>query len=326
MALDADAHEGGRRLAEEPRVVALDVAALADPLADLRGARADDDEPALEHHLLRVSLGADRRACVPDVAQHPGTVARREEQHDPRDLVADLAANVALLGQGHRLPLPRQRRRVLHVEIDRPGQPHAVALGLQPERAAAVVHDDRGRVRELRLSSVERPLRGQPAHGRLLAPVLDDPRRLGVQARGHAEQSRDGHRDATPGAISGSTTRPSVARRLAPSICAASSTATGTSRTKPASSQSTSGSANDVSASTSASHVSRRSSARSSTKSGPTIVTWGNAVHATTPSSSACLPGTGNRASASPPPSAPRRFTPSPPRAPSRAGTPRRPA
>src|SRR2546427_8659382 len=89
-----------------------------------------------------------------------------------------------------------------------------------------------------------------------------------------------------PGAISGSTTRPSVARRPAPSICAASSTATGTSRTKPASSQSTSGSANDVSASTSASHVSRRSSARSSTKSGPTIVTWGNAVHATTPSRS----------------------------------------
>src|SRR3989449_793074 len=99
-----------------------------------------------------------------------------------------------------------------------------------------------------------------------------------------------------PGAISGSTTRPSVARRLAPSICAASSIATGTSRTKPASSQSTSGSANDVSASTSAAQVSRRSSARSSTNSGPTIVTCGNAVHATTESSSARLPGTGRRA------------------------------
>ena len=104
--------------------------------------------------------------------------------------------------------------------------------------------------------------------------------------------------DAMPGAISGNTTRPSVASRPAPSICAASSTATGTSRTKPASSQSTSGSANEVSASTSASHVSRSSSARSSTKSGPTMVTCGKAVHATTPSSSACLPGTGSRASA----------------------------
>src|SRR2546428_10428023 len=97
MALDADAHEGGRRRAEEPRVVALDVAALADPPADFRGARADDDEPALEHRLLRVSLGADRRACVPDVAQHPGTVARRGEQDDPRELVAELATDVASL-------------------------------------------------------------------------------------------------------------------------------------------------------------------------------------------------------------------------------------
>src|SRR5256885_11712931 len=86
--------------------------------------------------------------------------------------------------------------------------------------------------------------------------------------------------DAMPGAIRGSTTRPSVASRLAPSISAASSTATGTSRTNPESSHSTSGSANDVSASTSAAHVSRRSTARNRMNSGPTIVTWGNAGHA----------------------------------------------
>src|SRR5690242_14712446 len=86
--------------------------------------------------------------------------------------------------------------------------------------------------------------------------------------------------DATPGATSGTTTRASVVRRPAPSICAASSIAGGTARTNPATSQSSSGSANEVSANTSATHVSRSCSARMSTNSGPTIVTCGNAVQA----------------------------------------------
>src|SRR2546422_7744171 len=51
-------------------------------------------------------------------------------------------------------------------------------LSLHDALPISVVHHDRGRVRELRLSSVERPPRGQPARGRLLAPVLDDQRRL----------------------------------------------------------------------------------------------------------------------------------------------------
>src|SRR5215469_1829665 len=102
-------------------VVLADVAALREPLAEVRFARAHHDVGD-EARLLALENGAGGGGGVPDVADHPrahgGGEAREGDVELGRLVVGGLITGVPTLGQRDDLPAPLEDGIVLALDLD----------------------------------------------------------------------------------------------------------------------------------------------------------------------------------------------------------------